>query len=341
MDASSHSPSALYPWLTRWFSQHGVPLPSVHTPLAIAYSGGLDSTALLHTAHALWPDAVVAIHVNHGLQAAAAAFEAHCTATCQHLGLRLTVMQADIQVQPGDSPEEQARRARYHLLQQAAKTANAGVVWLAQHADDQAETVLLALSRGAGLAGLAGMGELSVRGGLHFGRPLLAVPHALLRRVALAQGWPFVDDPSNHNTQYTRNRIRHDVLPPLVKAFPQWVTTLARSAQHCAQADDLLRDLARLDLLATGVPPSVAALQSLSVARQANALRCWLRDATGRAPSAAQLHELLKQIAAAVTRGHHIHIKIGLGRVVRTGPQLVYVPPPSACPPSAEKTKPR
>lgn len=295
---------------------------------------------LLRTAHALWPDAVAAIHVNHGLQATATEFEAHCIATCQHLGVGLTVMRATIQVQPGDSVEEQARRARYSLLQQAAKTLNAGVVWLAQHADDQAETVLLALSRGAGLAGLAAMGELSVRDGLHFGRPFLAVPHALLQRVALAHGWPFVDDPSNHNTQYTRNRIRHEVMPTLLKAFPQWVTTLARTAQHCAQADDLLRDLARLDLLATGVPPSVASLQRLSVARQANALRCWLRDATGRAPSAAQLNELLKQTAAAVTRGHRIDIKIGVGRVVRTGQHLVYVPPLSASPSGAGKTGP-
>lgn len=319
-----HSPTALRHLLLQWFSRHGLSLPSAQAPLAIAYSGGLDSTVLLRLAHALWPDAVVAIHVNHGLQAAASAFESHCSATCHQLQVPLWVMRADITLQTGDSPEEQARSARYALLRQAAQTSQASTVWVAQHADDQAETVLLALSRGAGVTGLAGMGEVTRQEDFIMGRPLLTVQQESLRALAQENDWGFVDDVTNHDRRYTRNRIRHDVMPTLSHAFPQLVSTLSRSARHCAQADALLVDLARLDLLATGVPPSLHGLQALSVARQANALRCWLRDTTGRAPSTAQLDELIKQVGAATTRGHHIDIKMGNGRVVRQAHQLVY-----------------
>lgn len=313
--------------LQQWLSQHGVPQPDTHAPLAVAYSGGLDSTVLLRVAHSLWPGAVVAIHINHGLQTAAPGFESHCAAACEQLGVALSVMRANIRLQPGDSLEEQARDARYALLGQAAGALGARVVWLAQHADDQAETIMLALSRGAGVSGLAGMGDLTVSGGLTFGRPLLALPQARLRALAQAQGWGFVDDPTNHDTRHTRNRIRRDVMPALSQAFPQMVATLSRSARHCAQADDLLVELARLDLQAVGVPPALKPLQWLATARQGNALRCWLRDTTGRAPSTVQLNELIKQIAAATTRGHHIDIKVGNGRVVRHGNHLGYVPP--------------
>lgn len=310
-----------------WFSQTGLPLPHALKPLAIAYSGGLDSTVLLHLAHSLWPDAVVAIHVNHGLQAAASEFEAQCVATCQQLSVPLSVIQANIELQPGDSPEERARDARYFLLRQGAHAHGAVVLWVAQHADDQAETVLLALTRGAGVAGLAGMGEVAHHGEVTMGRPLLTVPQNRLRDLGLGQGWAYVDDPTNQDKRFTRNRIRHDVMPVLSQAFPQLVNTLARTSRHCAQADALLVDLARVDLLVTGAPPSLRALQSLSVARQVNALRCWLRDESGRAPSTAQLTELIKQVAAATTRGHRIDIKMGNGRVVRQGAQMLYVPP--------------
>lgn len=313
--------------LQQWLRQHGVSPPDAQAPLAIAYSGGLDSTVLLRVAHSLWPGAVVAIHINHGLQTAATGFESHCAATCHQLGVPLSVMRANICLKPGDSLEEQARDARYALLVQAASALGARVVWLAQHADDQAETIMLALSRGAGVSGLAGMADFTVNSSLIFGRPLLALPQARLRALAQAQGWDFVDDPTNHDTRRTRNRIRHDVMPALLQAFPQIVVTLTRSARHCAQADDLLVDLARLDLQAVGVPPGLRTLQSLTVPRLGNVLRCWLRDTAGRAPSTAQLSELVKQIAAATTRGHDIDIKVGDGRVVREGHHLAYVPP--------------
>ena len=313
--------------LRAWCGQQHVPEPSESAKIAIAFSGGLDSTVLLHVAHALWPGAVVAIHVNHGLQVAAQAFEQHCVQVCKKLGIEHVVMPASIQLKPGDSLEEEARRARYALLQQGAGALTCGVVWLAQHADDQAETILLALSRGAGVAGLAGMAVSFVSGGIRFGRPLLGIPQAKLRAIALRNDWAFVDDPTNHDTRFARNRLRQDVMPALCGAAPGVVSALARSARHCGQANELLRDLAAIDLASTGVPPALLALRCLTPSRQANVLRHWLHDLTGRAPSTAQLDELIKQVVAAKTKGQQIDIKVGAGRVVRDELHLRYVPP--------------
>src|SRR3569623_933427 len=126
-------------------------------PLAVAYSGGADSTALLVVCARQWPRDVMAVHINHGLQAAAAEFESHCEGACAALGVPLHVERVDARHASGESPEDIARRARYDALHRVALREKAATVVLAQHADDQVETVLLALSRGAGLAGLAGM----------------------------------------------------------------------------------------------------------------------------------------------------------------------------------------
>src|SRR4051812_10411646 len=126
-------------------------------PLAIAFSGGADSTALLVACARRWPGSVVAVHVNHGLQAAALDFEHQCETTCTSLGVPLHVKRVDARHVRGDSPEDAARIARYQAMHDAAVAAGAQCVALAQHADDQVETLLLALSRGAGVAGLAGM----------------------------------------------------------------------------------------------------------------------------------------------------------------------------------------
>ena len=126
-------------------------------PVAIAFSGGADSTALLHAAAQAWPQRVQAIHVHHGLQPAAQAFASHCEKLCSDLGVPLHIRAVDARHAAGESPEDAARKARYRALAGAAAEAGAATVLLAQHADDQVETLLLALSRGAGLPGLAAM----------------------------------------------------------------------------------------------------------------------------------------------------------------------------------------
>lgn len=294
-------------------------------PCAVAFSGGADSTALLAAAARRWPGQVHAIHVHHGLQAAADEFERRCRATCEAWGVPLHVAAVDARHQPGESPEDAARKARYAALAQAAGAHALAAVLLAQHADDQVETMVLALSRGAGLPGLAAMPARFERHGVVFCRPLLQVRGDALREWLRAQAIPFAVDPMNADPAYTRSRIRHEVLPALQRAFPQFRETFSRSARHAAQAQQLLAELAAADLVLVGTPPAVAALRGLSRARQANVLRHWLRTAHDAAPRAAQLDELLDQVAACATRGHAIRIKVAAGRVELRAGALRYI----------------
>ena len=294
-------------------------------PVGVAYSGGADSTALLHAAAQRWPGQVSAIHVHHGLQAAADGFERTCEDSCTGLGVPLHVVRVSAGHAAGQSPEDAARRARYAALAQAATSLGLQAVMLGQHADDQVETLLLALSRGAGLPGLSAMAARFERGGVVFHRPLLQVPAADLRQWLVKSGVPFVDDPTNTDERYTRNRIRARLLPALQDSFPQFRETFARSARHAAQAQALLAELASEDLALVGMPPAIKILQGLSRARQANVLRHWLFTAHQAAPSTAQLEQLLGQIEACNTRGHRIELKVAAGQVRRDGAALVYL----------------
>lgn len=296
-------------------------------PLAVALSGGADSTALLIACAAKWPGQVVAIHIHHGLQAAADDFERHCVALCASLDVPLAVERVDAGHAPGESPEDAARKARYGAFsavvhrewpRRAIKD-----IAIAQHADDQVETMLLALSRGAGLPGLAAMPARWCRGGMVYHRPLLEVPGACLRAWLTGRQLSWVEDPTNTDERFTRNRIRARLLPALQAAFPQFRKTFARSARHAAQAQDVLNEVAMQDLALMGSPPVIKSLQLLSRPRQANVLRHWLRQQQAT-PSAAQLDQLLLQIAACTTRGHRIHLKVGAGQVTRAGAVLDY-----------------
>lgn len=317
-------PSAepLAAWRQRW-------LPDAAARLAVAFSGGADSTALLLLAHEAWPGRVTALHVHHGLQAAADRFEEHARGFCAARGIPFDSTRVAARHASGQSPEDVARLARYRALADGAARHGCGAVWLAQHADDQAETLLLALTRGAGLPGLASMPERFERHGTVFGRPLLGTPGRDLRDWLVAQGVPFVDDPTNHDARYTRNRIRATLLPVLEQHFPAFRDTFARSARHAAQAQRLLEELAAADLDVAGRPPRIAALQALSRERRANLLRHWLRQAHDAGPSEAQLDELLDQIEACRTRGHHIRLKIADGHLLRDGEALRFTTGPS------------
>jgi len=293
-------------------------------PAAVAFSGGADSTALLLACANRWPGQVSAIHVHHGLQTAADSFEARCRTLCERLRVPLAVQRVDARHAAGESPEDAARVARYTALAQAAQQLDARSVLLAQHADDQVETLLLALGRGAGLPGVAAMPPRFERHGVRFDRPLLEVSGAAIREWLAAEGEPFVDDPMNADPAFTRSRIRHEVLPALAKAFPAFRDTFARSARHAAQAQSLIEEIAARDMQAAGNPPALAPLRELSRARQANMLRHWLKTVHGQRASAAQLDELLDQVAACTTRGHDIRIKVGTGFVQRQGERLAF-----------------
>lgn len=301
-------------------------------PLAVAFSGGADSTALLLACAQRWPGQVRAIHVHHGLQAAADDFARHCAQVCAAHAIALEVRAIDARHAPGQSPEDAARQGRYAALIAAAAQAWTDAaghalepvrsIALAQHADDQVETLLLALSRGAGVAGLAAMPAQWRRAGLDWHRPLLSVRGAALRDWLAQRGQGWVEDPTNTDPRYTRNRIRAQLLPALEQAFPQFRATFARSSAHCAQAAQLLQEVAQTDLAAVGVPPRIKDLQLLSRARLANVLRHWLRSAHDTMPSTAQLEQLMAQIGACTTRGHRIHLKVGRGFAERRGVTL-------------------
>jgi tRNA(Ile)-lysidine synthase len=264
----------------------------------------------------------------------------------------------------GQSPEDAARKARYEALsgkvrqlneapaqqhqgQAAIKKVAITKVAIAQHADDQIETLLLALSRGAGLPGLSGMPASWQRGGIEFVRPLLGVTSHDIRTWLADQGLKarqpgddnpgrgWVEDPTNVDTQFTRNRIRHALIPALDKAFPQFRQTFARSAAHAAEAQSILVQVAIEDMAQTGNPPRIAALQGLSPARQGNLLRHWLKSSHQSSPSTAQLAELQSQIANCTDRGKQLQIKIASGQVERRGDVLAYL----TCPQSPYQSK--
>ncbi len=297
-------------------------------PFAVALSGGADSTALLIACAERWPGQVRAVHVHHGLQSAADGFEAFCRQLCERLQVPLLVCHVDARAAAGQSPEDAARQARYQAMADAVRTQWPEVanVAVAQHADDQIETLLIALSRGSGLPGLAGMPASWQRLGLQWHRPWLQVAGADLRGWLRQRGQTWVEDPSNQDEHFTRNRIRARVLPALDAALPGFRDTFARSMRHIGQAQRLLDAQAEQDSQQVGDPPGLVALQALPAERQALVLRLWLRRIHATTPSAAQLRELQAQIADCTTRGHRLQLRVGAGMVERDGPHLRWRP---------------
>jgi len=256
----------------------------------IAFSGGLDSTVLLHLLAELGKTEFLprlnAIHVHHGLQSVADAWPDHCGTVCAALGVPLQVVR--VQVQAGASLERAAREARYSAFSDIIQANE--VLLTAQHRDDQAETLLFRLLRGAGVRGLSGMPRQRPLGQGQLLRPLLDVTRAELESYAAAHQLRWIEDPSNQDRQFSRNYLRHQVFPVLTDRWPQAMATMARSAAHLSEAQGLLDELAGIDLGQAGsvhefdwlgLPSlALAPLQSLSDARQRNALSHWLETLT-------------------------------------------------------------
>ena len=278
------------------------PLPSV----AVAYSGGRDSTALLHatlvTASPLGV-AVVALHVNHGLSAHAGAWERHCRDQCarwaaEGLPLSFAVARLRNHPQPGDSIEAWARRERYAALRRLAQRHGTALVLLAHHRRDQAETLILQALRSAGVAGLSGMPRSIERDGLCWMRPLLDTPRSAIEGYVRSQGLAYIDDDSNSDQRYARNRLRLRVWPALEQAFPEAEPALAAAATWAQQATACLDEVAADDLsgIAGDEGLVLAGLEVLSIPRRVNALRAWLRRQTGAAPPASLITRLNNEL---------------------------------------------
>lgn len=252
----------------------------------VAFSGGLDSSVLLHLLAELARreavPALSAIHVQHGLQPVAAAWPEHCRQFCAALGIPLQVVAVQVVAQA--SVEQAARQARYAAF--AEHLQPDAVLFSAQHRDDQAETLLFRLLRGAGVRGLAAMPEQRPLGRGTLLRPLLDCSRAELQGYAEAHGLSWIEDPSNADTRFSRNFLRQRVMPLLAERWPQASVALARSAAHLSEAEQLLGELARMDLQAARGEPlfpwlalpslELSLVTQLSDARQRNLLRHWL-----------------------------------------------------------------
>jgi len=296
--------------------------------IGIAFSGGADSTALLLAALSLWGgQRLRALHVNHGLQRVAEAFAAHCARFCDARGVRLATTRAQVDVARGQSVEEQARDARYRALAGLARQEGCAVVLLAQHGDDQVESLLLALLRGAGPRGLAAMPARMLRHGVAFARPLLACGAAELRAWLSTQRVPFVHDPMNTDPAYRRSRIRAELLPVIARLEPAYRQTLRRTAELCAAADSQLQSRAADDLRRCAGPAGLdlAALRATGSARIAEVLRLWLR-LHGQRLDRARTEELVRQVQHTAQGAERLELRLPLGTVRRRAGLLVFEP---------------
>ena len=279
------------------------------TPIAIAYSGGLDSSALLHLASVYGRQhgvPVFAFHVHHGISPNADAWLAHCEAASTALGVSFAARKVVLGSRKS-GVEAAARKLRYAALGALCAEHGVRLLLTAHHLDDQAETVLLQLLRGSGTAGLSGMDaantapELLANADLTMARPLLPLSRSQLENYVNEHAIGYVDDESNSDSRYARNALRHKVMPALAEAFPGYQERFARSAAHAQSAQRLLGELAEQDLAASrdGDCLNVASLRAMSTDRAANLLRHWFGLRGLRMPSTSWLNEMLTQLVEA------------------------------------------
>ncbi len=280
-------------------SQHGY-----EKTYFIAYSGGLDShvlLSLLSTLRHTQPLKLRAIHINHGLSPHAALWEQHCVAVCAACNVELVQYNIQLERNQSESIEAMAREQRYAAMFSLLKKGD--MLLTAHHQDDQAETVLLQLLRGAGPKGLAAMPiSKFVVQGIH-GRPLLNFPRSALETYAAEKKLQWIEDESNQQLKYARNFIRHRLLPCMTTRFPAAAELLTRSARHCAEADKLLAEYAAILLQQTrGVMMntlSLSALIALSAPQQRLVLRAWINEQGHPLPTEKKLATLQQQLLQA------------------------------------------
>lgn len=269
----------------------------------VGFSGGLDSTVLLHylQAQSHLRDKLVAVHVHHGLQPAADSWLAHCKTTCQDWGVACQTFQ--LALTATTNIESSARQARYQTFASLIQPHECFVT--AHHQDDQAETLLLHLMRGTGIKGLSGIAACSPFHAGFMVRPLLESSRAQLQAYATQFALVWVEDASNRNLQFSRNFMRHDIMPRLQQRWPAVCKTLARTADISRSVQANLDDLAVIDCpmfaddqaLFNILP--LHSLYSLSVDRVHNVVRYWLQRQAILPPSYALMQIIVEELIHA------------------------------------------
>jgi tRNA(Ile)-lysidine synthase len=311
--------------LSLFFDRYATNPEISELPVLVAYSGGLDSTVLLHALHARQMN-VQAVHVNHHLQAEAELWPAHCAAFCANLGVFFECLDVHVR-EEGMGLEAQARTARYRAIYPYMLRYGIQALFCGHHQDDQHETVLLQMLRGSGLRGLAGMRDFGLVGvdrhlhpTLRVCRPLLTCTKNDLEAYAKHHQLPFVQDPSNTDTQLRRNWIRHELLPQLRDYFPHTDHGLQRLTEHFQEyfthVDQALSE-AHPALLDQHNRLSIQAWRVMETPQQLEVLRAWLQGQGVRCGKN-KLLELHRQLLTAkqggvrqVSQGWRVYVAQG------------------------------
>ncbi|MBC3874972.1 tRNA lysidine(34) synthetase TilS [Undibacterium flavidum] len=276
------------------------------TGIAVAYSGGLDSTVLLALASLYAQQEqipIFAYHVNHGISANALAWETHCQNVCERLSIPFKAQQVSIHNQ-GQGIESVARAERYRALGQMCEADHVGLLLVAHHLEDQAETMLMQLFRGTGLRGLGGMDEFNFAPTLLnsqkvlIARPLLTETKSCIQNYATQNQLQNIEDESNDNVLFTRNATRHLLMPNIERIFPHFSERLLRTSMHTRSAQRLLDDLAKTDLASCSQNNvlDLAQLSQLNADRVSNAFRFWLSSNYVQLPSTSKIAEIQAQL---------------------------------------------
>lgn len=277
--------------------------------VAVAYSGGLDSSVLLHlmTFFAYqYQIRLYAFHIHHGINNNADHWQWHCQKICKQFHVKFKTRNVTLISYRNTNVEENARIVRYQALGQLCREHGVNLLLTGHHLDDQAETILLQLLRGCGLSGISGMGIVNVSPNLLgnskpqilMGRPLLSISRDILKTYVQKHAIVYVEDDSNNNIHYTRNKLRHHIIPVLSNYFPGFQMRFSRAATHAQSAQRLLHKLAQKNFVSCriGKDLSVLALRKLDSEEFNNLLRYWLTLNSMRMPSTAWLYELHKQL---------------------------------------------
>ena len=282
-------------------------------PVAVALSGGTDSVALALVATQLCTRPLYFFHIHHGLMREADAWVERLEELARVLDIPLFVRHVQVDLGQGLGTEASAREARYQALAALAREHQVAAILLAHHQQDQAETVLLRLLRGAGVSGMRAMQDDTVRQGMRLLRPWLQIERAdlvqIVRTYTERTGWYAVEDPSNADPQYKRGAFRTELVPVLDAHWPAWRQTLVRHAKQAAEVTLILQEVAqadwhRLEPDETGKSFDLKAWRLLSPARQALVLRFWLEQQQVSMPGERRLADLMRQLRQLHALGH-------------------------------------